>query len=204
MQLGLEWIARHQRPDGAWSLDYHGQCTDQGCPFESPMLSDTAATGLGLLPLLGAGHIHTKECRYQDNIRRGLEYLMKNQSPEGELFLGGDRNTKYYSHAIAAMALCEAYGLSKDPRLKIPAQRALNFIAKNQNLDDGGWRYYPGQAGDTSVFGWQMFAAFAAVSSPGSKSQSERSPVAESISIARRPTRVVRSTVIRSGRLQCL
>ncbi len=158
VQAGLDWIARHQRPDGAWSLDYHGQCVDDGCPFETTMASDTAATGLGLLPLLGAGHIHTKECRYQDNVRRGLAFLMKNQSPEGELFLGGSGNTKFYSHAIAAMALCEAYGISNDPRLKIPAQRALNFIAKNQNLDDGGWRYFPGQSGDTSVFGWQMFA----------------------------------------------
>ena len=27
-----------------------------------------------------------------------------------------------------------------------------------QNAETGGWRYNPGQAGDTSVFGWQMFA----------------------------------------------
>ncbi len=158
VQLGLDWIARHQRADGAWTLDYHAQCSDPPCPDEQPLTSDTAATGLGLLPLLGAGHIHTKESRYQDNVKRGLDYLILHQNPEGEVFIGGGGNTRFYSHAIAAMALCEAYGLSKDPRLKIPAQRAINFIAKNQNLDDGGWRYFPGQAGDTSVFGWQMFA----------------------------------------------
>jgi len=158
VQLGLEWLARHQRADGAWTLDYHAQCSDPPCPDEHPMTSDTAATGLGLLPLLGAGHIHTKESRYQDNIKRGLDYLILHQNQEGEIFIGGGGNTRFYSHAIAAMALCEAYGLSKDPRLKVPAQRALNFIAKSQNTNDGGWRYYPGQAGDTSVFGWQMFA----------------------------------------------
>ena len=63
-----------------------------------------------------------------------------------------------YSHAIASMALCEAYGLSKEDRLKEPAQRAISFIVESQNKDDGGWRYFPGDAGDTSVFGWQMFA----------------------------------------------
>jgi hypothetical protein len=63
-----------------------------------------------------------------------------------------------YSHAIAAMVLCEAYGISGDPELRKPAQAALNFIVSAQNSDDGGWRYFPAQPGDTSVFGWQMFA----------------------------------------------
>jgi hypothetical protein len=158
---GLEWLARHQRADGAWTLDCHEQCPlDPPCPIDSirPAVSDTAATGLGLLPMLGAGYIHTKPSRYSDNIKRGLEYLAANQSGEGEIYLGGGVNYRFYSHAIAAMALCEAYGLSKDPKLQVPAQRAINFIVKTQNLDDGGWRYFPGQPGDTSVIGWQIFA----------------------------------------------
>lgn len=158
--LGLEWLARHQRADGAWTLDCHDQCSDPPCPIDSnrSVFSDTAATGLGLLPMLGAGYIHTKPSRYSDNIKRGLDFLVANQSPEGELYLGGGHNYRFYSHAIATMALCEAYGLSKDPKLQLPAQRGLHFIAKNQNLDDGGWRYFPGEPGDTSVIGWQMFA----------------------------------------------
>ncbi len=158
--LGLEWLARHQRADGAWTLICHPQCTiDPPCPIDSGQAtSDTAATGLGLLPMLGAGYIHTKPSRYSDNIQRGLSFLVANQSPEGEIYLGGGFNYRFYSHAIAAMALCEAYGLSKDPKLQLPAQRAINFIAKTQNLSDGGWRYFPEQAGDTSVIGWQIFA----------------------------------------------
>ena len=157
---GLEWLARHQQPDGSWSLDYHAMCNPQGpCPDETPTPSDAAATGLGLLPMLGAGHIHTsKDSRYRENVRRGLDWLVAHQGAEGEIYTGGGINYRFYSHAIAAMALCEAYGISKDPGLKQPAQRALNFIAKNQNTSDGGWRYYPGQPGDTSVLGWQMFA----------------------------------------------
>jgi hypothetical protein len=158
VQAGLDWLARHQRADGAWSFNYHSQCTDPGCPPEEPFPSDTASTGLGLLPLLGAGHIHTKKSRYQDNIGRGLDFLVASQGPEGELYLGGKFNYRYYAHGIATMALCEAYGLSKDPKLKEPAQRAINWLAKTQNLDDGGWRYGPMMPGDTSVLGWQMFA----------------------------------------------
>ncbi len=158
--IGLEWLARHQRADGAWSLDCHAQCGDPPCPVDSvrPAFSDSAATGLGLLPMLGAGYIHTKPSRYSENVKRGLDYLVAHQTLEGELFLEGGFNYRFYSHAIATMALCEAYGISKDPKLQLPAQRGINFIAKNQNFDDGGWRYFPGQAGDTSVIGWQIFA----------------------------------------------
>ena len=64
------------------------------------------------------------------------------------LFTGSSMfNAQMYSHAIASMALCEAYGLSKDPRLKEPAQLAINFIAMSQNKYDGGWRYTPASPG---------------------------------------------------------
>ncbi len=129
-----------------------------GCPGDVIAESDTAATGLALLPFLGAGHIHTQPSRYQDQVRRGVDWLLSHQQKTGELFIGGMMHSEMYSHAIATMALCEAYGISKDPRLREPAQRAINFIAMSQNKYDGGWRYFPGDAGDTSVFGWQMFA----------------------------------------------
>jgi hypothetical protein len=159
VQEGLHWLMRHQRGDGGWSLDVRGECKmDPGCPEDVHYESDTAATGLALLPFLGAGHIHTQPSRYQDQVKRGIDWLISKQQKSGELFLGGHIHSQFYSHAIATMALCEAYGLSKDPRLQQPAQLAINFIAESQNKYDGGWRYSPGMEGDTSVFGWQMFA----------------------------------------------
>ncbi|MGO9596754.1 MAG: hypothetical protein ACLP7Q_01905 [Isosphaeraceae bacterium] len=116
------------------------------------------ATGLALLPMLGAGYIHTVKCRHQDSVRRGLQWLVQHQQPSGDLFVGGPGISYMYSHAIASMALCEAYGLTRDPKLKVPARQALAFIIEAQNSATGGWRYAPGQAGDTSVFGWQIFA----------------------------------------------
>ena len=35
---------------------------------------------------------------------------------------------------------------------------AVQFIINAQSANTGGWRYSPGQDGDTSVFGWQIFA----------------------------------------------
>ena len=156
---GLDWIARHQRADGSWSLDFHDQCQASPCPLQMARTqSDTAATGLALLPLLGAGHIHTVKSHYQDSVRRGLEWLTSHQSPDGDLFTGPPGMAYLYSHAIASMALCEAYGLSGDRSLAPAARRAIEFICNSQDPVGGGWRYSPGQAGDTSVFGWNIFA----------------------------------------------
>ena len=155
---GLAWIVRHQRDDGSWSLNFHEQCKGVGCTPQRAIDSDTAATGLALLPLLGAGYIHTVKSRHQDAVRRGLFWLVDHQQPDGNLFIGPPGMAFMYSHAIGAMALCEAYGLSQDPRLKKPAQRAIQFIINAQNPVTGGWRYSPGQEGDTSVFGWEIFA----------------------------------------------
>ena len=62
-----------------------------------------------------------------------------------------------YPHALAAIVLCEAYGMSGDSRLRDPAQRAVDFIVQAQH-PTGGWRYVPRMQGDTSVTGWQLMA----------------------------------------------
>jgi len=158
VERGLDWLARHQSPAGYWSLDPTPHCTEGPCPARPSMTSNTAATGLALLPMLGAGHSHSQPGRFQTAIERGLDWLINVQQPSGEIFTGGNGNTRMYSHAIATMALCEALGVSKDPRLVQPAQRAVNFIVSSQNPEGGGWRYEPGASGDTSVFGWQLMA----------------------------------------------
>jgi len=153
---GLEWIVRHQKGDGSWVLDVSEVC--QSCPSQGTVVSQTGATGLALLPLLGAGYSHTVKSRHQGAVRRGLEWLCAQQQETGDLHVGGSGTSYLYSHAIASMALCEAYGLTRDPALREPALRAVRFIADAQDPDTGGWRYRPGQAGDTSVFGWNVFA----------------------------------------------
>jgi hypothetical protein len=66
-----------------------------------------------------------------------------------------------YSHGIAALALTEAFAMTRDPGLREPAQQALNFIVGAQ-FADGGWRYLPAPdspgPGDMTVSGWQITA----------------------------------------------
>jgi hypothetical protein len=84
-------------------------------------------------------------------VEKGLQYLLAKQNRIG--YFGGDM----YSHAIATMVVCEAYGLTGDSPLRKPAIAALNYILAAQS-DNGGWRYFPRQGGDTSVTGWQVMA----------------------------------------------
>ena len=47
--------------------------------------------------------------------------------------------------------------MTGDEQFRIPAQKAIDFIVKSQH-PKGGWRYRPGEEGDTSVVGWQLMA----------------------------------------------
>jgi hypothetical protein len=44
------------------------------------------------------------------------------------------------------------------PRLREPAQRAIDYIVASQHEELGGWRYAPQVSSDTSVSGWMMMA----------------------------------------------
>jgi hypothetical protein len=54
--------------------------------------------------------------------------------------------------------LAEACGMTRDASLGPVIERACQFIASAQNRETGGWRYFPGEEGDTSVLGWQVMA----------------------------------------------
>ena len=151
---GLAWIAAHQRPNGSWWFDHRdgpcgGLCRDPGT-----VGSTTAATGLALLPFLGAGEIG-EGSQYKKVVDDGLYYLRSRilVTP-----LGGDlQEGTMYAQGIAAIALCEAYAMTRDESLRPAAQLAIDFICRAQH-EAGGWRYFPGQPGDTTVLGWQLMA----------------------------------------------
>ncbi len=146
--LGLAWLAKQQKEDGSWS-------------FSGSKDKKLAATGFALLPFLGAGQTHRDEkALYKDVVKKGLDWLIKNRSSlEPKEVLGGDGGM--YEQAIAALAICESYGMTKDKYLKPAAQEAVDFIQKAQGKN-GSWGYTPGTDGDTSLVGWQVQALVAA------------------------------------------
>lgn len=152
----LHWLFRHQNPNGSWSLQHQRRCTGNACSCPAEIKADGAATAMGVLPFLGAGQTHDVPGPYRQCVTNAVYWLMKHQSPNGDLSAGGD--FRMYSHALATIALCESYGMTKDSKLAMPAQAAVRFIEMAQNPQTGGWRYEPGDAGDTSVTGWQLMA----------------------------------------------
>jgi hypothetical protein len=151
VERGLNWLARQQKPDGRWMLN------DPGIPVKDrgAESNDIAATAFGLLPFLAAGKTHKADAKneYGKVVDKGLTFLIRSQDKKTGYFGGS-----MYAHGLAAIAMCEAYGMTQDPALKKSAQASLNLLIGVQH-DAGGWRYSPSkQPGDMSISGWQMMA----------------------------------------------
>ncbi|MCW8133875.1 MAG: hypothetical protein KIS92_26240, partial [Planctomycetota bacterium] len=109
---------------------------------------------------LGAGHSE-KVGKYKENVRRGVQWLAKNQADNGYLV-----QPQYnYSQAIAGMALSEAAGMGKVADTVKAAQKAIDATCgKGTKIEDqserAGWSYAVPQhanlAGDLSNSGWTI------------------------------------------------
>ena len=160
VKQGLEWIARHQLPNGSWNYNH---CLVGNCNCANPgklMKCTNGATAMGILPFLGCGMTH-KEGTYQKQIGNGLKFLVASMKKDPKCPGGGSLHQgegTMYAHGLATICLTEAYAMTKEKSLRVPAQAAVNFVMYAQDPVGGGWRYSPQQAGDTSVVGWQLMA----------------------------------------------
>ena len=140
-----------------------------------PNLLLAITTGIALLPFLGAGHTHVAG-DYRETVTRGLYYLMSRLQATPR---GGDLSEgTMYGHGVATLALAEALGMTRDDVLARPVRDAMRFIERSQDTHSGGWRYLPGQPGDTTVTAWQL----AALRSAGLAGIAVPSPTMEGIS----------------------
>jgi hypothetical protein len=159
---GLEWLRKHQDEDGKWDTDNFMKHDADGEPCTGPGngVNDVGITGLALLAFLGEGNT-MRQGTYRRVVRSGVKWLLEQQMENG--LIGQAASQEYmYSHAIATLAICEAFGLSEHRPLKKPAQDAINYIAQARN-PYGVWRYTPrGGDGDTSISGWMVQALLSA------------------------------------------
>ena len=117
VELGLLWLAKHQDKDGGWG--------------------GVGTTGRCLLAYLGAGYTDrgtVRENRYAKTVRMGLRNLMTRQAPDGAI--GSRKDLR--AHALCAAALCEGWWMTRNPRYKKPAQKALDFLVKSRT-PKAGW-----------------------------------------------------------------
>ncbi|HUE71574.1 MAG TPA: squalene--hopene cyclase [Pirellulaceae bacterium] len=160
VEAALAWLAANQSAGGRWDADLHGAGREnhylghnrQGAGKRA----DTGITGLALLAFLGAGQSHL-DGKHREHVQHGLEFLLASQAADGNLYGDAELFARMYCHGIATLALCEAYALTGDERLKNGVHRAVGYSLRSQHVE-GGWRYQPGDRGDMSQFGWQVMA----------------------------------------------
>lgn len=173
IDAALRWLARHQNADGSWSADrFDARCTGAKCSGSGEADYHVGVTALALLPFLGAGFTPDSPAEIPDPadpkrglkpadlLRSGLRWLLSKQDAEGCI---GERGMKYlYDHATATLALAEALAMTRAEFLKVPAQKAVDFLVAGRNPGKA-WRY-SAKCGDndTSVTGWAVQALFAA------------------------------------------
>ncbi len=159
IDAGLKWLANHQDEDGKWDCDgfmKHDDATSEICDGPGNPVHDVGVTGLALLAFLGDGST-MRQGPYQENIKKGVNWLRKQQQETG-LFGTNASHDFVYDHAIAAYAMCEAYGLSKYRLLKKAAQKGINYLESHRN-PYSVWRYQPrDNDNDISVTGWCIMA----------------------------------------------
>ncbi len=160
---GLNWLQGVQDADGGWG---------QGKGASSDLYRD-AMCGMAILAFLG-------HCELQDSkdfgttVKMGIDFLMAtppdklaNYDENGEFLSlnGNSHQGGAYSHAIRTYALCEAYTMTKIPKLKEFARLATKLLITGQH-PNGGWAYKYGKSPsshvDLSITGWCIQALKAA------------------------------------------
>ena len=169
VQRALAWIVRQQTNKGVyaglWSL--RGPYPDGGSEENR-----VAATAMALLALQGAGNTPTTG-DHKEVVRAAWQALIKTQTDAGNFEPVSDEYTssagRMYGHGQITIALCEAYGLTRDAKLEQAAQAAIRYAMAAQ-LPDGGWRYHLPERdekgfgeswknrGDLSMTGWFLLA----------------------------------------------
>ena len=124
---GLEYLAKDdlQRADGSWGGDQNR----------------VAETSLTLMAFMLQGHVPGRG-QYGRAMENAISFLLNvGQNQRG--YLGTPRNhAGMYEHGLAVLALSEAWGQSKNPRIKSALTRAVDITLRAQNRE-GGWRYSP-------------------------------------------------------------
>jgi hypothetical protein len=109
-------------------------------------VGQVGCTGLALLAFLGAGYTDTNGL-FKDNVKRGLEWLAKQQKEDGSIGSGAD-------HAIAGLALAEGYGMGKTEEFGRAAQAAVDCSIAKHQVKDSGWGREPRKNPDLATTIW--------------------------------------------------
>ena len=137
----LRWLKRTQQKGGNWD-------------------GTIATTALAVLTYLAHGETPASK-EFGQTVQNAIQYLIDCQTnnKDGQATYRGTDGNEYAS-LIATYALCEAYGMTRNPNAKIAALRGMERIIKNQS-PTGGWDYKMNKTStrdDMSYEGWALQA----------------------------------------------
>ena len=168
----LRWLKATQAQDGSW-----------GTKPELGLTKDMdKVAGVGFAVLAFLAHYETPSSReFGPTVEKALDYLINSvyvvkdesgqeaKDPNGRtpyVRMSGAGGTEY-GFLIGTHALCEAYGVTKNPNVRAAAELALARIISGQT-PTGGWNYNmkckasDGAPDDISFGGWALQALKAA------------------------------------------
>ncbi len=144
IERGMAFLARTQSRDGSWG-------TRAG--YGSYPTAMTALSGLALM----AGGNTPVEGKYADNVRRAVDFILKQQPPNdngparGLISNMAIEQVPMYGHGFSMLFLGEAFGMERDPerqeKIKTVLEKAIKITGASQSAD-GGWLYHPNSGGD--------------------------------------------------------
>ena len=169
IERALRWLACHQAEDGRWSAAaFDAECGKQGegtCTGSGAPLHDVGTSALALLAFLGAGHTPAAG-DHRGAVKRGLRWLAQQQDTVTGAF-GEARFAQHtYGHALATIAMIEAYEATRAFLYRTRANAGLAYLHAIRN-PGRAWRYTPGMpemddpltSNDTSVTSWAVLAS---------------------------------------------
>lgn len=153
INASLQWLARHQSPDGHWDSDgFTGMCEGAPCKGAGMPEYDIGLTGLSLLAFLDRGYTHLSRetyygIRYGEIVKKGLRWIITRQKDDGHI----GQDDPILNHCLAALALSEAYCMTESQLFKGPAQKSIDYIVNSQETS-GGWHNIRKNNADDAIF----------------------------------------------------
>lgn len=163
----LRWLKATQAPDGSW-----GTKPEFGL---KKGMDKAAGAGFAILTYLAHGETPASK-EFGPTVQKALDYLINSvyvvKDKDGKLVKDPNGNTPYirmsgaggneYGFLIGTYALCEAYGMTKNPNAREAAEKTLGRIISGQTAT-GGWNYKMARVtkdgpDDISFGGWAMQA----------------------------------------------